>query len=44
MVNDVGFVISQEGLALGPETSLDNSGLLCGRSFITVKRERKLLT
>ena len=45
MVKDVGFVISkEEGLASGPETSLDNSGLLCGRSFITVKRERKLLT
>ena len=41
MVNDVGFVISKEGLALGPETSLDNSGLLCGRSFITVKRDGK---
>ena len=45
MVNDVGFVISkEEGLSSGPETSLDNSGLLCGTSFIIVQRERKLLT
>jgi len=41
MVNDVGFVISEEDLALGPETRLDHSGLLYGRSFITVKRDRK---
>ena len=27
-----------EDIASGPETRLDHSGLLCGRSFITVKR------
>ena len=37
MVNDVGFMISEEDLALGPGIRLDHSGLLCGRSFITVK-------
>ena len=42
MVNDVGFVISEEDLASGPETRLDHSGLLCGRSFITVKGTRKV--
>ena len=45
MVNDVRFVISAEGLASGPETRLDHSEFLCGRSFIKVKKEqRKLLT
>ena len=42
MVNDVGFVISEEeDLPLGPDTRLDHSGLLCGRSFITAKRDGK---
>ena len=36
----VRFVISED-LASGPETRLDHSGLLCGRSFITVKRDRE---
>ena len=41
-MNDVGFVISEkEILASGPGTRLDHSGLLCGRSFITVKRDGK---
>ena len=40
MVNDVRFMISED-LASGPETSLDHSGLLYGRSFITVKRDRE---
>ena len=44
MVNDVGFVISAEGLASGPETRLDHSGLLYGRSYYSEKRQRKLLT
>ena len=45
MVNNVGYVISGKDLALGPETSLDHSELLCGRSFIKVKKgQRKLLT
>ena len=40
-VNAVGFMISkEEDLASGPETRLDHSGLLCGTSFITVKRDR----
>ena len=42
MVNDVGFMISEEkDLALGPETKLDHSGLFCGRSLFTVKRDRE---
>ena len=41
MVNKDGFMISED-LALGPETRLDHSGLLCGRSFITVKGTRKV--
>ena len=40
MVNDVGFMISEEDLASGPETKLDNSGLLCGRSLLILKRDR----
>jgi len=44
MVEDVGCMISEEkDLASGPETRLDHSGLLCGRSFITVKRDRESL-
>ena len=35
-MNEVGFVISED-LASGPETRLDHSELLCGRSFITEK-------
>ena len=41
MVNDVGFVIYEEDLATGPRTGLDHSELLCGRSFITVKKDRE---
>ena len=41
LVKGVGFVISEEDLASRPETRLDYSGLLCGRSFITVKRDRE---
>ena len=41
MVNDVGFVISKEDLASGPETRVDHPGIFCGRSFITVKRDRE---
>ena len=42
MVNGIGFVISEEeDLALGPETRLDHSELLCGRSFITVKKDKE---
>ena len=40
MMNDVELMISEEDLPLGPETRLDHSGLLDGRSFITVKRDR----
>ena len=40
MVNDDGFVISED-LALGPETRLDHSGLLCGKSFVIVKSDRE---
>jgi len=31
----------EEDLASGPETRLDHSELLCGRSFITVKKDRE---
>ena len=41
MVNDVGFMISEEYLASGSGTRLDYSELLCGRSFITVKGTEK---
>ena len=42
MVNGVGLVISEEeDLASGSGTRLDHSGLLCGRSFITVKKDRE---
>lgn len=42
MVNDVGFAISEkEDLASGLETRLEHSGLSCGRSFITVRRDGK---
>jgi len=34
-------MISEEELASGPETRLDHSGLLCGRSIITVKEDRE---
>ena len=44
-MNNVGFMISEEeDLALGPGIRLDHSVLLCSRSFITVKKDRKLLT
>ena len=40
MVNDVRFVVSkEEDLASGSGTRLDHSELLCGRSFITVKKD-----
>ena len=42
MVNDVGFVISEkEDLASGLEARLEHSGLSCGRSFTTVRRDGK---
>ena len=41
MVNNVGFVISEEGLALGPETRLQTLRTLCGRSFTTVKKDQE---
>ena len=40
-MNGIGFMISEEDLALGSGTSLDYSELLCGRSFITVKGTEK---
>ena len=40
MVNNAGFMISEEDL-LRSGTRLDHSELLCGRSFITVKRIEK---
>ena len=42
-MNDVGFMISEEGLASGSGTRLDHSELLCSRSFITVKKARESL-
>ena len=39
MVNDVGSVVSKEDLASGSGTRLDHAELLCGRSFITVKKD-----
>jgi len=41
MVKDVGVMISREALASGPEIRLEHSGLLGGRSFMTVKRDRE---
>ena len=41
MMKDVGFTISKEDLASGPEIRWDHSGLLSGISFITVKRDRE---
>ena len=38
MVNDVGSVVSKD-LASGSGTRLDHAELLCGRSFITVKKD-----
>jgi hypothetical protein len=38
-VNDVVFMISED-LASGPETRLEHRAL-CGRSFITVKRDKE---
>ena len=37
----VGFMISEEDLASGSGTRFDYSELLCGRSFITVKKDRE---
>ena len=42
MVKDIGFVISEEDLASGPETRLDHSELLYGKSFISVERNREV--
>ena len=45
MVNNVGFVISEEDLALGPGTRLDHSRAFVKQNFIKVKKgQRKLLT
>ena len=46
MVNDVGFVISEEdGLPSGLGTKLQMLINSCGRNFISVKKgQRKLLT
>jgi len=41
-VNDVGFMISEKDLASGSGTRLDDSELLCGRIFITVKKDREI--
>ena len=44
MMEIVGLMNSEEkDLASGRETRLDHSGLLCRRSFITVKRDRESL-
>ena len=40
-MNGIGFMISEEDLALGSGTRLDYSELLCGKSFITVKGTEK---
>ena len=40
----VGFMISEEDLASGSGTRLDHAELFCGRSFISEKTQRKLLT
>ena len=40
MVNDVGFMISEEDLASGPGTRLDHSRAFVLQSFIKVKKER----
>ena len=42
LVKGVGFVIAEEDLASRTETRLDHSGRLCGRSFITAKRDREI--
>ena len=44
MVNDVGSVVSKEDLASGSGTRLDHAELLCGRSFISERGQRKLPT
>ena len=45
MVNNIRFMIYEEGdLASGPGTRLHTLRTLCGRSFITLKNDRKLLT
>ena len=41
MENGVGFMTSKEDLALGSGTRLDYAELLCGRIFITVKKDRE---
>ena len=40
-MSNVGFMISEEDLASESGTRLDHSGLSYGRSFITVKKDRK---
>ena len=39
MVNNIGFVISKEGLALRSGPMLEYSEFLCGSSFIAVKKD-----
>ena len=41
MVNNAGFMISEEEDLSRSGTRLDHSELLCGKSFITVKRTEK---
>ena len=41
MVNDVGFMYSEEDIALGPGTRLDHSRALVQQSFIKVKEDRE---
>ena len=41
MVNDAGFVISEEDLASGPETRLDCSELLCNKVLLKYKGDRE---
>ena len=40
-MNNVGFMISEEDLASESGTRPDHSGLSYGKSFITVKKDRK---
>ena len=41
MVNDVVFMISEEGSALGSGTKLDHSRAFVQQSFIKVKKDRE---
>ena len=40
----IGFMVSKEDLTSGSGTGLDLSELLCGRSFISERGQRKLPT